>query len=70
MNSVTQYDGWETLETVHSVNIDDQSYELLNGGGLSQTKLILGLAWPQSYTSQKNLCLRAKSQMGNKTPSQ
>lgn len=50
VNSVTQYDGWETLETMHSVNIHDQSYRLLNVGGLSQTRLIPALVWPQPYT--------------------
>ena len=64
MNSVTQYDGWQTLETVPSVNIYDQSYEFLNVGGLDQIKLILGLIWPQPCTSQKKMCLKAKRQMG------
>lgn len=64
MNSVSQYDGWQTLETVHSVNICDRSYELLNVGGLALIGLILGLIWLQPYTSQKYLCLKAKRRMG------
>lgn len=47
VNSVTQYDGWKTLETVQSVNICDRFYELLNVGGLGWIRLILGLTWPQ-----------------------
>lgn len=64
MNSVTQCDGWQTLETIHSVNVYDRSYKLLNVGGLGQIRPMLGLIWPQPYTSQKNLCLKTQKQMG------
>lgn len=70
MNSVTQYDGWETLKTVHSASIHDQSYELLIGGGLSQTSLILALVLPQPYASDKNVRLKAKVRWVTKMPSQ
>lgn len=64
MTSVTHYDGWQTLETVHSMNISGRSYELLNVGGLGRIRLMSGVIWPQANTSQKNFCLKAKRQMG------